>query len=247
MRPGSGKLAGFPGELFVARINAHPCRASGGAPRTSAGSGRCCVRNRNPERPTSVDGARLTSRGESSSGIQTRRMAVCLTTSHLWGHGVTANRPLQTPSKGMSELPVCVPFRRATHWGLSKIMGDCLQAGRSARSLVPRPAPNGWPPFGRRGVPRSVAMRITGHKTESMYLRYAGVRNSEDLRDAARKVQVYRDSRKQVQKSGTGRGGEMRGKRLESWSRRRDLNPRPSDYKSSLQPESTIYLDLHQL
>ena len=50
------------------------------------------------------------------------------------------------------------------------------------------------------GVPRSVAMRITGHKTESMYLRYAGVRNSEDLRDAARKVQVYRDSRKQVQK-----------------------------------------------
>ena len=48
-------------------------------------------------------------------------------------------------------------------------------------------------------VPRSLAMRITGHKTESMYLRYAGVRNSEDLQDAAHKVQAYRDSRKQVQ------------------------------------------------
>src|SRR5262245_6383494 len=77
-------------------------------------------------------------------------MAVCLTTSHLWGHGVTANRPLQTPSKGMSELPVCVPFRRATHWGLSKIMGDGLQTGRSARSLIPRPAPDRRPPIGRR-------------------------------------------------------------------------------------------------
>ena len=49
------------------------------------------------------------------------------------------------------------------------------------------------------GVPRSVAMRITGHKTESMFLRYAGVRNSEDLQDAARKVEAYRHSRKQVQ------------------------------------------------
>lgn len=49
------------------------------------------------------------------------------------------------------------------------------------------------------GVPRSVAMRITGHKTESMYLRYAGVRNSRDLQDAARKVQEYRDSNKLVQ------------------------------------------------
>jgi integrase len=49
------------------------------------------------------------------------------------------------------------------------------------------------------GVPRSVAMRITGHKTESMYLRYAGVRNSRDLQDAARTVQAYRNSREQVQ------------------------------------------------
>ena len=49
------------------------------------------------------------------------------------------------------------------------------------------------------GLLRSVAMRITGHKTESMYLRYAGVRNSRDLQDAARTVQAYRNSREQVQ------------------------------------------------
>jgi hypothetical protein len=53
--------------------------------------------------------------------------------------------------------------------------------------------------FALCAVPRSVAMRITGHKTESMYLRYAGVRNSRDLQDAARKVQAYRDSREPVQ------------------------------------------------
>jgi hypothetical protein len=32
-----------------------------------------------------------------------------------------------------------------------------------------------------------------------MYLRYAGVRNSRDLQDAARTVQAYRNSREQVQ------------------------------------------------
>ncbi len=42
------------------------------------------------------------------------------------------------------------------------------------------------------GVSRSTAMRITGHKTESMYLRYAGVRNSRDLQEAAIKVENFR-------------------------------------------------------
>ena len=39
----------------------------------------------------------------------------------------------------------------------------------------------------RRGVPRSVAMKITGHKTESVYRRYAIVSDA-DLREAARKL-----------------------------------------------------------
>jgi integrase len=50
------------------------------------------------------------------------------------------------------------------------------------------------------GVPRTIAMRITGHKTESMYIRYAGVRNSRDLQEAARKIAIYREGLKSLQK-----------------------------------------------
>ena len=42
------------------------------------------------------------------------------------------------------------------------------------------------------GVPRSVAMKITGHRTESMYLRYAGIRDKRDLKEAARRVEAHR-------------------------------------------------------
>ena len=39
----------------------------------------------------------------------------------------------------------------------------------------------------QRGVPRSVAMKLTGHRTESVYKRYAIVSDA-DLREAARKI-----------------------------------------------------------
>jgi hypothetical protein len=39
----------------------------------------------------------------------------------------------------------------------------------------------------RRGIPRSVATKITGHRTESVYRRYAIVSDA-DLREAARKL-----------------------------------------------------------
>jgi len=39
----------------------------------------------------------------------------------------------------------------------------------------------------RAGVPRSVAMKITGHKTEAVYQRYAIVSDA-DLQDAARRL-----------------------------------------------------------
>jgi len=40
----------------------------------------------------------------------------------------------------------------------------------------------------RKGVSRSVAMKLTGHKTEAVYRRYAIV-SSEDLRDAVRRLE----------------------------------------------------------
>jgi hypothetical protein len=39
----------------------------------------------------------------------------------------------------------------------------------------------------RAGVPRSVATKITGHRSESVYRRYAIV-NDADLRDGARRL-----------------------------------------------------------
>jgi integrase len=37
------------------------------------------------------------------------------------------------------------------------------------------------------GVPRSVAMKLTGHRTESVYRRYA-ITSDADLRDAAKRL-----------------------------------------------------------
>ena len=39
----------------------------------------------------------------------------------------------------------------------------------------------------RTGVPRSVAMRLTGYKTESVFERY-NITSPDDLRDAARRL-----------------------------------------------------------
>jgi integrase len=43
----------------------------------------------------------------------------------------------------------------------------------------------------RAGVPRSVAMKISGHKTEAIYRRYAIV-NEQDQRDALQKLDAHR-------------------------------------------------------
>jgi integrase len=43
----------------------------------------------------------------------------------------------------------------------------------------------------RRGIPQTTAMKISGHRTESVFRRYAIV-GEEDLRDAARKLEPER-------------------------------------------------------
>jgi len=42
----------------------------------------------------------------------------------------------------------------------------------------------------RAGVPRSHAMKLTGHKTESVFRRYSIV-SSQDLRDAAERLALF--------------------------------------------------------
>jgi integrase len=47
----------------------------------------------------------------------------------------------------------------------------------------------------RGGVPQSVAMRITGHETDSMFRRY-DIASSDDKLNALRAARAYSDSRK---------------------------------------------------
>jgi hypothetical protein len=45
----------------------------------------------------------------------------------------------------------------------------------------------------RSGVPQSVAMKISGHKTESMFRRY-DIASEDDLRHAMQSLERYREA-----------------------------------------------------
>ena len=70
--------------------------------------------------------------------------------------------------------------------GFGKTWATCTRAGVPGRLLhdLRRTAVRNME---RQGVPRSVATKLTGHKTESVYRRYAIVSDA-DLREAARRL-----------------------------------------------------------
>ena len=70
-------------------------------------------------------------------------------------------------------------------------MADGLQERRRFRALASRPQAHRGPEPRARGVSRSVAMKMTGHKTESVYRRYAIV-SEGDLREAGLKLAASR-------------------------------------------------------
>ena len=63
----------------------------------------------------------------------------------------------------------------------------------------------------RAGVPRTVAMKISGHKTESIYRRYAIVAE-RDIADGLRKVAAF-----QRRAARASSGGQMGDSRVPSW------------------------------
>ena len=78
----------------------------------------------------------------------------------------------------------------------------------SKRAGVPTRIPHDFRPTAvrnleRAGVPRSVAMKLTGHKTEAVYRRYAIVCEA-DLTEGLKKLAIQEESlRKNMQPCGT--------------------------------------------
>ena len=68
-----------------------------------------------------------------------------------------------------------------------------VPAGRGAGRAPPRLPPRGRAQPGAGGVPRSVAMKTTGYRTEAVYRRYT-IASDADLRDTARRLGTFLDT-----------------------------------------------------
>ena len=84
--------------------------------------------------------------------------------------------------------------------------------------------------FVRAGVPETVVMKISGHKTRSVFDRY-NITSEEDLREAAHRLGNYIQQKKvhfrvHSMKSQLYLTCAITHKRLKSWRRGRDLNSR---------------------
>ena len=93
----------------------------------------------------------------------------------------------ETLKKAGQGRAVRLPSRRRAHQVLPHGVEERLQGGRlPERDLIHDMRRSAVRTFERAGVPRSVAMSIVGHKTESIYRRYAIVDEAMQREAAAR-------------------------------------------------------------
>ena len=67
--------------------------------------------------------------------------------------------------------------------------------------------------FIRAGVPESVAMRITGHKTRSVFERY-NIIDERDLHDAARRLELYVEEKEKAHFGHTRRRNQQESEKI---------------------------------
>jgi hypothetical protein len=89
----------------------------------------------------------------------------------------------------------------------------------------------------RAGVPRTLAMKIRAHKTESIYWRYA-IATEQDIADGLRKVVAFQKGVAWSQVRDKSRtvgcpGGRVRGRKLlEGWWPGTELNRRHANFQT---------------
>src|SRR5436190_17350898 len=115
-------------------------------------------------------------------------------------HAGTSRAPRAAPgvhaavrARADADHPACLPSQGAAGEVVQAHMGRGLQEDGAAGTPLPRPSTQRRPQFGARRRVTAVAMKLVGHKTESVYRRYAIVAES-DLREAGAKLSALGDN-----------------------------------------------------
>ena len=95
----------------------------------------------------------------------------------------------RTPSR----LPLDLPPLREADTRFPQGVGSGVRGRRGRWQTLSRPAPDGVRNLMRAGVTRSIAKRISGHKTDSVFERY-DIDTDDDLREAVERVAAYVDA-----------------------------------------------------